>query len=224
MSKGNQIYVWRKFAKLEGVYKHHGIDCGDGSVIHYRKPSEIIERTSMQTFNRGNNIYVCEYPQGFCFIDDVVVRRAESRLGENEYNLLFNNCEHFATWCKTGINDSKQIREFIPVINKLDTYNLSKYLKKAFQNSDHNKAENLVNNALNDIGTVWDQIQPRYKKAVEEVEIWHKIAQESLKKNREDLAKEAIKRKLNNKKIATDLQQQLEKLALMSENLLQNKY
>ena len=31
------------------------------------------------------------------------------RLGEQDYNLLFNNCEHFATWCKTGLHRSGQV-------------------------------------------------------------------------------------------------------------------
>jgi hypothetical protein len=37
------------------------------------------------------------------------VNRARSRLGENRYNLVFNNCEHFALWCKTGISESGQV-------------------------------------------------------------------------------------------------------------------
>ena len=36
------------------------------------------------------------------------VRRAESHLNEEGYNLLWNNCEHFALWCKTGIGESTQ--------------------------------------------------------------------------------------------------------------------
>lgn len=38
-----------------------------------------------------------------------VVRRAESRLGEAGYHLLFNNCESFAKWCVTGEEKSRQI-------------------------------------------------------------------------------------------------------------------
>ncbi len=222
MAKGDQIYVYREYANLNGVYQHHGIDCGDNTVIHYRKPSEIIERTSLGVFTRENKIYVRQYPVGFCFIPEVVVHRAESRLGENKYNLLFNNCEHFATWCKIGVSESKQIKEFIPVINKLDTYNLAEPIKQALLGVDKNNAEYLVNQSLNDIRTVWDQIQPRYKQAVQEVEAWEKVAFSALQKNREDLAREAIKRKLHYKKIATDLQTQLEKLAMMTENLLKN--
>lgn len=40
------------------------------------------------------------------------VERAKSRIGETEYNLAFNNCEHFALWCKTGLKESSQVDEF----------------------------------------------------------------------------------------------------------------
>lgn len=222
MALGDQIYVWRNFTNLEGVYKHHGIDVGDGSVIHYRKPSEIIEQTSWDTFSRGNSVYVREYPQGFCFIPDVVVKRAFSRLGENKYNLLFNNCEHFATWCKTGVSESQQVKDFIPTINKLDTFNLFEPLKNAFKGSDFNNSQHLVEDALNKIRTVWDQIQPQYREALSEVDTWQKVAMEALKNNREDLAKEALKRKHSYQKKAKELEVELEKLAMMTENLLKN--
>lgn len=37
------------------------------------------------------------------------IRRARSRMGEKHYNLVFNNCEHFVMWCKTGKAVSKQV-------------------------------------------------------------------------------------------------------------------
>ena len=36
-----------------------------------------------------------------------------SRLGEQNYNLLFNNCEHFANWCKTGRHRSNQMDDWL---------------------------------------------------------------------------------------------------------------
>lgn len=219
MAFGDQIYVWRNFSNLEGVYQHHGIDVGDGSVIHYRKPSEIIEQTSFDTFSKGNTVYVREYPQGFCFIPEVVVKRAFSRLGENKYNLLFNNCEHFATWCKTGVSESQQV---IPAIKKLDTFNLLEPLKNAFKASDLNNSQQLVQDALNQIRTVWDQIQPQYRQAMNEVDTWQEVAIKALKNNREDLAREALKRKNIHQKKAKELEVELEKLAIMTENLLKN--
>ena len=38
------------------------------------------------------------------------IERAESRIGEYSYNLVFNNCEHFALCCKTGIEESPQVK------------------------------------------------------------------------------------------------------------------
>jgi len=38
------------------------------------------------------------------------VERAKSRIGETNYNLITNNCEHFAMWCKTGVSESSQVK------------------------------------------------------------------------------------------------------------------
>jgi hypothetical protein len=177
---------------------------------------------SSQTFTRGNKIYVRQYPTGFSFIADLVVSRAKSRLGEQKYNLLFNNCEHFATWCKTGISDSKQIREFIPIATQLNTSKLYEPLKQALQGSDPKNSQQLLNEALTDMKIVWDDIQPQYKAALKEAESWNRVAIEALKKNREDLAREALKRKLASQKQARDLQEQLQQLGTMTETLLCN--
>jgi hypothetical protein len=32
-----------------------------------------------------------------------------SRLGENDYRLLTNNCEHFCNWCLSGVSLSAQV-------------------------------------------------------------------------------------------------------------------
>jgi Lecithin retinol acyltransferase/PspA/IM30 family len=222
MAFGDQLYVWRELANVSGVYQHHGIDIGDGSVIHYRKPSEVIEQTSFDTFSKNNPVYSREYPAGFSFIPDVTVKRALSRLGENKYNLLFNNCEHFATWCKTGVSESQQIKDFIPAINKLDTFGLLNPLQQAFQGCDHNNNHNIVNRALDQIRTVWDQIQPQYRQNLDEINTWEKVAIKAIQNNRDDLAREAIKRKKESEKKAKSLEKELEKLAIMTENLLKN--
>ena len=48
------------------------------------------------------------------------VQRAKSKIGERRYNLVFNNCEHFAVWCKTGLSESRQINELIRMITRCD--------------------------------------------------------------------------------------------------------
>lgn len=44
------------------------------------------------------------------------VERAESQLGREGYNIVFNNCEHFAVWCKTGVKESSQVQRFLEML------------------------------------------------------------------------------------------------------------
>lgn len=44
------------------------------------------------------------------------VKRATNRLGERKYSLLFNNCEHFAIWCKIGLSKSEQIEDLLSIL------------------------------------------------------------------------------------------------------------
>ena len=41
------------------------------------------------------------------------VQRAKSFIGKHDYNVIFNNCEHFAIWCKTGMKESIQVEDKI---------------------------------------------------------------------------------------------------------------
>jgi len=44
-----------------------------------------------------------------CYNSEYTVLRARQLLGENRYNLIERNCEHFSRWCKTGSTRSSQI-------------------------------------------------------------------------------------------------------------------
>lgn len=46
------------------------------------------------------------------------VARARSRLGEERYSLPFNNCEHFAVWCKTGVHESHQVNRWLTLLGR----------------------------------------------------------------------------------------------------------
>ena len=108
MARADHIYVSR------GAYTHQGIDAGDGTVIHFSgepgtaKFNAAIERTSMDDFLKGGEIKIRRY--GKRDDADTTMRRAESRIGDKDYHLVINNCEHFATWCCTGRNSSQQVR------------------------------------------------------------------------------------------------------------------
>lgn len=223
MAQGDQIYILQRFINFQGLYEHHGIDCGDGSVIHLRKSNETITQTPFLEFTNGNQVYVKHYP--LCFIPDVVVHRAQSRLGEKgRYNLLFNNCEHFATWCKTGRTYSQQVRDFIPILSRLKIDNLATPLQEALQESQRSDQDQLVNEALAEIKQVWDKTQPRYNQTLEEMKVWQAVAWKALQQGKEDVAKAAVKRKLRYQKQAQKDKKHLDQLAKMTETLLQSRF
>ena len=102
-----------------GAYKHHGIYVGNGEVIHYGGlatdvfDKDAVSATSYADFKANGEVWVRVYKTGRLSVEDTV-RRAKSRVGENRYSLLFNNCEHFATWCATGLRESRQIDRWAP--------------------------------------------------------------------------------------------------------------
>lgn len=223
MARGDQIYVIREFWNLEGIYQHHGIDCGDGNVIHYRKVGEAtVAQTPMDLFTRGSYpVYVKRYD--YCYAAETTLQRAESRLGEQKYNLLFNNCEHFATWCKTGVSHSEQVRDFVPAISQLDPKQLQEPIRQSLQDARRPDAPSLLDRALADIRVVWDSLQPQYNREVEEIQTWHRVAVEALERDREDLARAALQRQQKHRKRATELKTKLDRLAQMTETLLRDR-
>lgn len=115
MARADHIYIK---CDVVGIlpYTHHGIDCGDGTVIHYS--DGCIRRVSIQNFSQGKKFDKQHYD--YCDSPDVVILRAESRLGECDFHLIFNNCQHFASWCKTGFEESKQVKPILGLLNFLN--------------------------------------------------------------------------------------------------------
>lgn len=94
-----------------GLYTHHGIELGENLVIHYgRGLSDIknakVEIVSLETFANGKEVKFVDSPCSYS--TEEITRRAKSRLGESRYDLLDNNCEHFANWCRSGVATSPQ--------------------------------------------------------------------------------------------------------------------
>jgi hypothetical protein len=67
-----------------------------------------VEEVSLALFAHGQGLYVRPHtaPRFDC---QEVIERARSRLGENRYSLLCNNCEHFCEWCVHDISRSLQV-------------------------------------------------------------------------------------------------------------------
>lgn len=103
-------------------YSHHGIYAGRGRVIHYSGFAHLfkkhpIEMTSIESFSHGKKIIVQSYSNPK-FKGRKVVRRMRSRMHENNYHLIINNCEHLCTWAITGVESSPQV---FRMMNRLTT-------------------------------------------------------------------------------------------------------
>jgi len=94
-------------------YSHHGIYVGGGLVVHYPGferglcigPVEIV---SLEHFARGRPLQVLD--EGAPHFDAAeIVERAMSRIGEDRYHVLTNNCEHFCEWCVHAEQRSYQV-------------------------------------------------------------------------------------------------------------------
>lgn len=88
------------------VYTHHGIYVGNNEVIHYSQAVDgmiWIHNVSLEEFADGNTVYYLPRSKSpLRFTAQEAVDRAWSRVGEENYNLLINNCEQFVRWCRCG--------------------------------------------------------------------------------------------------------------------------
>jgi Lecithin retinol acyltransferase len=98
-------------------YLHHGIYVGGGKIVHYaglayglqRRP---VEETTLDRFAAGRPVWVrCGAAPAFS--NREVIHRARSRMGEDGYRLLTNNCEHFCEWCLRGEHRSYQAEAWL---------------------------------------------------------------------------------------------------------------
>lgn len=124
MTTINQFAIGSHLKVARFGYSHHGIYIGNGQVIHYAGFCEAfrsgpIEIATLATFQgRAKTIEVIEYNHQY-FSSNEIVARAKSRLAENSYNLIFNNCEHFACWCVTGKSISQQVKKVVHWVSML---------------------------------------------------------------------------------------------------------
>lgn len=100
-----------------GAYAHHGIYVGNGLVVHYgglvrglrAGPIEVV---SIEQFTQGRPLHVILASSPY-FSGAEVVQRALSRVGEDRYHVLTNNCEHFCAWCVRAEQRSYQVDRWL---------------------------------------------------------------------------------------------------------------
>ena len=119
--RGDHIRVCR----MNGLYYHHGIFVSDNEVIHFTGDDDDsisdwskahVIKTTLQKFLKGGTVEVKEYTDDE--ISDLypvegIVNYARACLGDDGYNLIFNNCEHFANACTLGKYRSRQVEKVL---------------------------------------------------------------------------------------------------------------
>jgi hypothetical protein len=94
-------------------FMHHGIYVGRGIVLHYGGNSvpgvrAKVEEVTLARFASDGGFSVVAY-KNRRFSRAESVRRAYTRLGEDHYCVVSNNCQHFVEWCIVGVHKSGQV-------------------------------------------------------------------------------------------------------------------
>ncbi|MEH6457228.1 MAG: lecithin retinol acyltransferase family protein [Cocleimonas sp.] len=107
--KGQHLFI----KKASGTYTHHGLGLGNDRVIHYSglandlSTDGVIEEITLDEFSEGKEVNIKPH-LGRKYPLEAAIIRAGLRLGEAQYHILHNNCEHFVEWCISGNHQSNQ--------------------------------------------------------------------------------------------------------------------
>ena len=130
---GDHVFVDRSVFGVK-LYEHHGIYVGDDMVVHYnglargivfekscfeeilsnvvpldKRNIAKVEMTSLEEFASGDTWQIKEHANAPFSGQDIALC-AKARVGEQKYNLLINNCEHFCNECVFGEHVSEQVQ------------------------------------------------------------------------------------------------------------------
>lgn len=100
------------------LYDHHGIYVGNGAVVHYADPdggktNPSVRCDTLERFAIGDQIEVV--PHANSLPSWIVVQRALGLVGRKNYSMTAENCEHIATWSKSGVATSFQVAAGIAI-------------------------------------------------------------------------------------------------------------
>lgn len=129
------------FDRAGGLYEHWAVYIGNGQVVHLTggeatpRPSlsRMVGRVALGSMSPCVQVSMLSDVIKRCStvkVDDdrhqtllkevypaqAVVERALSMVGCPGYHVAFNNCEHFATWCRYGMGYSKQSGSFFKAL------------------------------------------------------------------------------------------------------------
>ena len=123
---GEQVRVSR------GKYFHYGICIAPEKIIHFATengdgfddPSKAtVCETTLTAFAAGNFVECLELTRterAYTFTAEETANRARASLGEKDYDVLTNNCRHFANRCLYGNSEGpkEKLRGFLGTLKK----------------------------------------------------------------------------------------------------------
>ncbi len=109
---------------------------------------------------------------------------------------------------------SRSIRLSLPGSDQL--------IQEAIANSAPTRSLDLLQQALDNIATAENALQPQYQQAQKEMKTWGRVAELALKQGKEPVARAALERKVQWKKTIADCEAQLHHLAALKAQLQQN--
>lgn len=108
---GDQVVV-KGYIAGEDFY-HHGIFVDDGIIDFGAGTNGEVRKVSIKEFTAGRRLERVLYSDNNCLPPSTVIKNAYEYLRNPSscgfYDIVKNNCEHFATKCKTGFACSKQL-------------------------------------------------------------------------------------------------------------------
>ncbi|MGM9971221.1 MAG: lecithin retinol acyltransferase family protein [Anaeroplasmataceae bacterium] len=126
----NKKPVYGDHIKVDrGLYSHHGIYVSDDCVIQFASlipgretdpESASICETSLEQFLKGQELLVREYTEDEALkkrSPQDIVAYAKSKLGTKGYDIINNNCEHFANECVFGEKRSEQVDNIMSLLS-----------------------------------------------------------------------------------------------------------
>ena len=113
------------------THKHYAVNVGNGEIVHVTSAGglnsfnvvlgiaghicstnpgiAVIKKEKYNAFYKdGDEVYVEQHFRKNRLPVSEIVKRANSSVGKTGYNLILNNCEHFARWCCYGEWESTQ--------------------------------------------------------------------------------------------------------------------
>lgn len=104
-----------------GLYKHYGVYVGNNTVVHFSggyghelsAHRACIRKTTLENFSKDGEVQI-ETKCAESYSRKDTVMRALNAVGseKGKYALPWNNCEHFANWCRYGKKRSAQVEQF----------------------------------------------------------------------------------------------------------------